>query len=209
MLLTQFTTYGSNYGNKKDKRPFSLDFLLDPEFTHKWVPQFLRRQDHWKVYSGRLEVQSAKTFKYLSDPSVKGGENVSIVGSKSWKDYIFRAKFTFLTHTLKPPEGGLILYFLFRNIRNYYSFHFALFKHKIEFIKRFKGMWTTMAKHDYRLETEKEYCIEISSRQGIHQCQVDGRSVITVHDTHISRGSVGIGVKYCDAEFTHLSISFL
>lgn len=209
LVPSEFSNFRSDYHEKHDEKASSIDLLSDPNFSQTWIPQFIRNPHNWRVYSGRFETQTPNIFKYLSDPSVKDGENVTVIGSKRWKNYAFRAKFMFLTPTLRPPEGGVIFYFLFNSTRNYYSLHFALFKDKIEFIKRRKGVWTTIEEHYYSLRTEKEYFIEIRSRHGIHHCEVGGKTIMEAYDTNISTGSVGIGVKYCDAQFTHLSISFL
>lgn len=192
---------------RNKKKPFEINLLSNPKVTQKWIPQFFRGKNHWKIFSGRWELESPNRLIYLQDQQIKTGENISIIGSHNWNEFIFQVSFRLLTGTLKPPEGGIILYFLLRNIKNYYSFHFCLFKQKIELIKRFRGNWSIIAEHNYDLETQKDYWVRVSTKSGCHLCQIDGTDCISNHDMDISRGCVGIGVKYCDAEFNHISIS--
>ena len=184
-----------------------FDLLSANQGIHRWGPQFQRRRNSWKVYSGQWEVQSSVRLRYLCNPKVKTGENLSVVGSPRWNNFIFHANFKIFTDTLKPPEGGVILYFLFKNIKNFYSFHFCLFKQKIEYIKRIHGVWSSIAEQNYNIKAEKEYGIEISTISGIHSCRINGEELLLSGDKDIPKGRVGIGVKYCNAEFNHLSVS--
>lgn len=189
------------------RKHLEIDLLSSPKRTQKWIPLFLRRRSQWRVFSGSWASESPNKVTYLRDPRVKTGENIALIGSPDWNEFTFRVKFKLLTESLMPPQGGTVLYFLFKNMKNHYSFHFCLPKQKIEFVKRFLGTWSIMAAQDYDLEIQRDYWIRISTDSGRHQCQVDGMNLITIHDRDISKGCVGIGVKYCNVEFSHLSIS--
>jgi len=189
------------------KKPIEIDLLSSPKIIQKWDPQFLLRQNCWKVFSGKWELQSPNRVIYHRDTKLKQGESVAIIGSRKWNDFTLQARFKLLTDSIKPPEGGVILYFLFKNIRNYYSFHFCLFKEKVELIKRLRGVWSIIAEQDYAFETQKDYWITIRTSSGVHQCHLDGRKLLEITDKDISKGCVGIGGKYCDVEFSRLSVS--
>lgn len=145
---------------------------------------------------------------YYKDHRVSHTENASIIGSPEWTAYSLQVSFRIRSDSIRPPEGGVIVFFLFKNIRNHYAFHFCLAKQKIELLKRVRGTWTTIAERDYPLETQKEYRSQIRTGSGIHQCDVGGEMQIQASDTDIAEGCVGIGAKYCDVEFSHLTLSF-
>ena len=140
---------------------------------------------------------------------MKNGENLSIIGSKNWANFNFRIRFKILTESIRPPEGGVILYFLFNSINNFFSFHFCIYKQKIELIKRFRGSWRTLAEQRHHLETQKDYSVMINTISNVHQCLINGTNVIQTRDTDISKGCIGIGVKYCDVEFNDASVCLL
>lgn len=195
-----------DFTEDKKNRYLEFDLLSISKIKQKRIPLFFRHQDCWKVFSGKWKTESAEKIVYLREPKVKTGENISIIGSDSWKDFILRVRFNILTSSNNPPEGGLILYFLFKDIRNYYSFHFCLVKQKVEFIKRIQGVWSTIAEKDYNLDIQKYYSTAIKTHSGIHICQIDGKNLIEGYDADITNGCVGIGVKYCDVEFSKISV---
>lgn len=133
-------------------------------------------------------------------------ESIAIAGSLKWSGYSLRATFKILTDSQKPPEGGVIMYTHFKNFRNYYSFHFCHFKRKIELIKRFCGVWTTIAENSFVFQLGKDYEIEIGAGSDSHLCCIDGQKLIDVKDADISTGCVGIGTKYCSAEFRRIML---
>ena len=140
-----------------------LNLLSNFKGTQKWIPFSFRRENHWKILSGKWKIESPNRIIYLKQPNVKTSENISIIGSKNWADFNFKLRFKILTESIKPPEGGVILYYLFKNLYNFYSFHFCLSKQKIELIKRLRGTWSTIAEQTYDLETEKDYSVIINS----------------------------------------------
>lgn len=196
-----------NHNNEKGEKSFGNNLLSNPNIAHKWIPRFLSSQNYWKVLSGKWQIESPNRIIYLKYPNVKTGENISIIGSKNWADFNFKVRFKILTQSIKPPEGGVILYYLFKNLYNFYSFHFCLSKQKIELIKRLRGTWSTIAEQTYDFETQKDYSVIINTILGMHQCKINGTNVIQKRDTDILKGCIGIGTKYCDIEFTHVSVS--
>jgi hypothetical protein len=143
----------------------------------------------------------------LGETTLNTGENISLIGSTAWSDFIFQVKFKILTESLRPPEGGVICYSHFKNFKNYYSFHFCHFKKKIEVIKRVFGVWSTIAYQDYDFISKKEFLITISSLSGVHQCWINGEKYLEVADRDVTGGCLGIGSKFCDVEFSHVSVS--
>lgn len=184
-----------------------INLLSMPAVKYKWFSPFMRRKDRWEVFSGTWELKSSDRLIYLKEPEVKTGENIAVTGSPEWNNLTLQVRFNILTDSIKPPEGGVIIYVLFRNIRNYYSYHFCLFKKKVELIKRFRGVWSTIAEQDYDLEPGKDYQVSIDAGYGIHKFQINGANRMEVHDSDILNGLVGIGIKYCDAEFKEVSVS--
>ena len=191
----------------EEKRKYEVNLLNSCKIKPKWIPRFLSGQYSWKIFSGKWKLESPNKLKYFHNPGVRFGENISIAGSGEWNDFALQAKFKFLNESSRPPEGGAILYFLFRNIKNHYSLHFCLSKKRIEFVKRYKGNWSILESKSYDLETQREYFTTIITKSGFHYCQMDGGDLIICGDRDISKGCVGIGTKYCDTEFNSISIS--
>lgn len=161
----------------------------------------------WNILSGKWEFEPHKKVITNRELELKSGENISIIGSRRWNEFTYKVRFKLLTSSLKPPEGGTIIYFLFKDIKNYYSIHFCHFKQKIEIIKRYKGTWSVLSERNYNFEIQKDYQVTIITGSGMHKCQIEGNDFLTCCDKDISKGCVGIGTKYCCVEFNHLSIS--
>lgn len=188
-----------------DKR-VEIDLLSNPFITQKWVPQFLCGPDRWKVFSGKWKTARPDAMIYLQEPEAKTGENISIIGSAAWKRYDVHVSFKILNESIKPPEGGAILYYNFRDMKNYYSLHFCHSKNKLELIKRYRGDWSTIVERDFDIDADKEYKVTININTGNHKIIINGINAIEVCDNDVSKGCIGIGIKYCDAEFSHVSI---
>jgi len=180
--------------------------MTRPLTTQKGIPHLLRRQQYWKVFSGNWNMAPSDRIIFHKESPESGTENASVIGSSLWDEFTFKVKFKMVSDSIKSPEGGVIVFFLFKNIKNHYSFHFCLFKQKIELIKRLHGTWTTIAERDYNFVTGKEYVATVSTSSGLHQCHIDGVNQIEKFDGDISKGCVGIGAKYCDIEFSHISV---
>ena len=195
--------------NEKRKENSKINLLSDPHIVNKWFPSFLRNQHSWQILSGTWQIKSSNGIVYLKQPNVKTGENISVTGSKNWANFNLQIRFKILTESIRPPEGGVVLYFLFSSMNSFYSLHCCIYKQKIELIKRFRGIWSTLAENNHELETNKYYCVTINTNSNVHKCTINGTNVIQTYDADISKGYIGIGIKYCDVEFDHTAISFL
>jgi hypothetical protein len=184
-----------------------IDLLSHFKVKPKWIPGFMYDAYSWKISSGKWEFKPLNKIICLSKPGAKFGENLSIFGFRDWRGYALEVRFKYLSESIRPPEGGAILYFLFRNTKNYYSIHYCLFKQKIEFIKRYQGVWNTLGARSYNFKTQEEYTTTIHTHSGFHHCQIEGSDLMKIHDEDISKGCIGIGAKYCDIEFSHISLS--
>ena len=189
-----------------DKEFIEIDLLTKPRTIQRAIPHLLRRQRYWKVFSGDWDMGLSDRIIFHKESPESGTENASVIGSSQWEQCTFKIKFKMVSDSIKSPEGGVIMFFLFKNIKNHYSFHFCLFKQKIELIKRLHGTWTTIAERDYNFVTGREYTASVRTSSGIHKCHIDGVHQIEKFDGDISKGCVGIGAKYCDIEFSHLSV---
>lgn len=165
-------------------------------------------QNSWKVFSGKWQICSPHRTICINQPSERSIENISVIGSPSWNSFTFQTRLRVLSESTKPPEGGAIVYFLFKNIKNYYSLHFCVSKQKIELIKRVKGVWTTLAEQYSTVRVGENYLLNIKTHLGIHQYQINQSDSIMVVDSDIQTGCVGFGVKYCNVEFSQPNISF-
>lgn len=197
----------SNQSEKASSGYQDIDLLSPAHVTRSWVPNFLRSRHSWKVLSGKWKLESPQRFICIQGPKMSAAEDLCIVGQTDWDNLTFHVNFRMLSRSRKPPEGGTIVYFLFKNTRNHYSFHFCLFKQRIEFIKRVRGHWTIMTGRYYNLKTQRDYTVTINTNAGAHHCCIDGTDLMDVHDSDILAGCVGIGSKYCDVEFSRISAS--
>lgn len=184
-----------------------IDLLSDAIVIPKEIPNILRRNLYGKILSGNWKRKSLDRINFIKSKKRTTGENFFIERSSNWNDFTLQVRFKILSKSIKPPEGGAILYFLFKNERNFYSFHFCLYKKKIEFIKRFRGHWGVKEGINYSFEINREYDVFIRSSAGFHQCKINKMIVIENFDNDLSCGCIGIGAKYCDTEFSQVSVS--
>ena len=189
-----------------NKNISEIELISRPVSKSRWIPNFLRKQLSWKIYSGTWKNRTSNSFEYINAPKITTGENISIIGSNKWDNYKLQMRFKLLTTSIKPPEGGVIIYYLFKNIRNYYSIHFCVSKQRIELIKRIQGVWNTIDKNNFDLKTHQDYWINIDNNSGMHSCNIDGVTYFRKKDTDLSQGCIGIGTKYCDTEFANIKI---
>ena len=186
---------------------YKIDLVPPLKILNKWVPEFLRPSYDWKLLSGNWKFNSQNHITFTCDPSYKTGENIAITGDASWNDYRMDLQFRFTTISSHPPEGGIIIYFFFRNLKNFYSFHFCQFKSQIEFIKRYRGFWYSGVKEKFNFILNRDYNVSIISRHGRHRCQIDDTILEVNNEMDISNGCIGVGVKYCNASFQVISVS--
>ena len=186
-----------------------IDLLADSKIKPKWVPNCFSGKKWWRTYTGKWKLESHPKKLFINEAKLKAVENISVIGYSNWKDFSLKIRFKILTASMKPPEGGVIIYFLFRDRMNFYSIHFCEFKKKFEFIKRYKGNWSTLADQNSVFELQKDYWVTISTFAGRHTCIIDENDSFTIFDDDISSGCVGVGAKYCSTEFNHLSVKLL
>lgn len=193
--------------NPDNAHHYKIDLVPPSKILNKWVPEFLRPSHYWKLLSGNWKSNSQNHITFSCDPSYKTGENIAIAGNSSWNDYRLDLQFRFTTASSTPPEGGIIIYFYLRNLKNFYSFHYCLFKNQIEFIKRYRGIWSSGVKEEFFFKLNKDYKVRIISRYGFHRCQIDDTIIEVNNEMDISNGCIGVGVKYCNAIFQVISVS--
>ncbi len=189
------------------EKAVEIDLLSGAGVYRRWRPHIRRQPYNWKVYSGDWQFELPERILFHRESGMSNSENASVIGASAWDEYDFEVTFKFQSDTVRPPEGGVILLFLFKDIRNHYSFHFCVFKKKIELIKRRHGIWTVMAGCDYNFEKQRDYHVTVSTGSAVHQCKVDETRQIQFVDSDISKGCVGIGAKYCDVEISRVSVS--
>ena len=191
----------------KTDQTLDIELLSPPRRQSIWLPKSLCRKNAWRIVSGEWQILSPYGIIYINRPTEKNAENISVVGYHSWDAYTLQIVLKILTPSSKPPEGGAIVYFRFINARNYYSLHICLIKQKIELIKRFRGVWSTLAEQYCEIKTNTEHNLFISTHSSFHECKIDNQETLTCFDSDIQKGCVGIGVKYCDVNFRHMRIS--
>jgi len=197
----------SEHGAAQGHDGSSVDLLSSFGAAPKWRSMFHRDPYQWRILSGKWEITPFNRVLCSAEAGTRSGESIAVTGSPRWSDFTLEVTFKLLSQSIKPPEGGVILFFLFKNFKNYYSCHFCIYKKKIEFIKRVRGVWTVTAEEDFDAEMQRDYRIAIRTNSGTHQCFIDGTKWMQVRDQDIPQGCVGIGAKYCDVEFSHVSVS--
>jgi hypothetical protein len=184
-----------------------IDLLSKPKIQTLWIPKMLCGPNRWKVFSGTWQVQGPQEILYLKEQNTRTGENLAVIGSRRWADYRFEATVSILEESIKPPEGGAILYYHFRNMKNYYSLHLCTSKGKLEVIKRFRGTWSIIAEREFCLETHRKYRITIRTGSGKDIIQIDGETQFEIQRQDILAGCVGVGTKYCNVVFAQVGVT--
>ncbi len=179
------------------------------QVTKRGLSTFFRRsQKNWKVLSGKWEMENTDKGIIFKEPLSERGESIIVFDSSDWDTCSIYIRFKMLTESIKPPEGGVIVYFRFKNAKNYYSFHLCLPKQRVEFVKRYSGTWTIGEGKQYGFEIQRDYEVNIKTDSGLHECWIDDENILTVEDVDITEGCVGIGSKYCGAEFNNILVNF-
>jgi hypothetical protein len=188
-------------GNKYLTFPFKI--------ISKWIPEFIRPPHYWKIRSGNWHLDSNRALILTHKPIKQTDENMALTGHSFWRDYQFDLRFKFITDSSKPPDGGVIIYYFLNDLKNFYSFHLCLVKKQIEFVKRHKGSWYSGINKPFIFALNKDYCVRIIARHGFHKCQINDTILLINNELEMSKGCIGIGVKYCDAIFYNPSLLFL
>jgi hypothetical protein len=187
---------------KAEQRNFLLTF---PEQKNNAFA-FLRPWDRWKIISGDWTKQLTAVRLDGNDPANQG-ESLAILGRRDWTHIEFQAGFRFLTGTIKPPDGGAILFFLARNTNNHLAFHFCIGKNRIQLFKKARGTWAMLGEETFEFELNKHYTAKIRTESGVHHCLMDDGTCLQIEDSEIFRGRIGIGGKLCSIEFDWLSLA--
>lgn len=165
--------------------------------------------DQWRVSRNNEFGNEAGEIVY-QQPLARNGESMSIIRAGDWKDYSFSVDFQFTTHTIAPPEGGAILYFRYRNRKNYYSVHFCLATRRIEFWKRVAGEWQKVAiGAAIPFEVGRWYTAVVQTVGSRHDCYIDGHLAGRLEDADFPAGTAGIGAKFCGASFRRIRMTEL
>lgn len=184
-----------------------IDLIASSKIAPSWIPRFLHGPNCWRVISGNWNADHSDGILCLKKPKIRPDENILVSGSEHWRDIRFTAGFKIMTPSIDPPQGGVILYFRLKDIKNYYSFHFCLSKQRVEFIKRINGEWITTAGHDFDLQLHQDYKVSIESHDNRHQCRINEKALMDIQDEDISRGCIGIGAKFCGVDFNRATVS--
>ncbi len=171
------------------------------------LSRFPASADTWKICSDDWVGESKSRARIEAGRRAKLDESMAIIGRRDWSDLNLSVVFKFLTGTIKPPEGGAIVYFLFKNARNHMALHFCQGKNKIQLFKRTGGIWSMLKEQIFIFELNRNYEVGIRSSSGIHQCFIGCTPAIWARDHEIANGRIGIGGKLCDVEFSWVSLS--
>lgn len=192
-----------------DAAPLPAGFKQNPLAWARSRTSWKYTTDRWQI-ARNGEVGADTGDVVYQQPLARTGESMSIIRAGNWEDYTFSVDFRFTTHTIAPPEGGAILYFRYRNKKNYYSVHFCLATRRIEFWKRFHGNWEKAAiGAAVHFEVDRWYTACIRTEGNNHMCFIDDHMAGALEDTDIDAGTAGIGAKFCGASFRRIRMTEL
>ncbi len=169
------------------------------------MPSCLRRADDWDVISGRWVRES--DCSVVLNGNGEEVESMAVTGSRKWSSIELRARFRFLSGTVRPPDGGAILFFLARNAANHLAFHYCVGKNRVQLFKKARGVWTMLGEQNFVFELNRDYLAEIRSRPGAHECLMEDGTHLRFDDHEVSRGRVGIGGKFCAVRFSFFQVN--
>jgi hypothetical protein len=146
------------------------------------MSRFRAPAEGWKIFSGNWVKNSGIGVRLEAEKKASLGESMAIIGP-GWTDVEFRVSFKFLSDTIRPPDGGAIIFFLVRNSTNHLAFHCCVAKKRIQLFKRTRGIWTMLGENSFDFRLGREYDVQIKTCSGVHECRVDG-STIQMRDQH-------------------------
>ena len=191
-----------------EEKALEIDLTKIDRIQGRFPFKFFWRKGTLKPLKGNWEVRGCQLETRYHVNETKCGESVSIVSPGNWRDYAFTVCFSFLSQSVKPDEGGVILYFRYRNTRNHYSFHFCISKHTIELWKRFRSEWTLIAQApQFTFKPKHSYSAIVTTQRHEHSCFLNKVPILKCTDHAIDKGAVGMGAKYCHAVFSNILIS--
>jgi hypothetical protein len=168
---------------------------------------FLRRPENWKIVSGSWTSAMQPQVRLNGEGTDGQIESMAVIGRRDWSNIELRVRFKFLSDTMRPPDGGAIVFFLARNRNNHMAFHFCMGKDSIQLFKKVHGIWAMVGETRFEFQLNRQYAAEIRSGSGIHRCLMEDGTCLQANDPDISRGCIGIGGKFCIVEFDWLSVS--
>ncbi len=164
--------------------------------------RFLARDEDWKIIAGRWARKPDSCVVMKTEDKPGAGESMAVIGP-SLSDIDLRVRFTLQTDTIRPPDGGAIIFFLVRNAQVHLSFHFCVAKNRIQLFKRTRRVWTMLGEGKFAFGLNREYDVQVRSRLGLHECRMEDGTTVQAKDGQLERGCTGIGGKLCDVEFSH------
>lgn len=166
-----------------------------------------RNRGSIKPLSGEWAIKDDQLQTYCDKDTNEGSESVLLIGSGKWRNYNFAGYFTFISGSVHPDEGGIILYFRYKNKKNHYSFHFCFAKKRIELWKRFRSRWSKVGEGvPYSFQLQQQYLFAIETKDNRHICYLDRKPVFHYLDTDIPSGCAGLAAKYCSAGFKDIAV---
>lgn len=172
----------------------------------KWWPFFKK----WRRVSGQWETTTENDRGVLRGLSADSGEATIVAGNPNWTDYALDVTVKFLSQSVSPPEGGVILYLRYQNNRNFLSIHLPVFKRTIELWRRRQGDWSILGMPlNFPFLVNQWYHLRIEADQQQVWCYVDGAFIYNWETRDFSRGGIGLGVKLCQASFANLRVDRL
>ena len=175
-------------------------FTIIPVSNFQWISRLVELEGKWIVNDICL-----KSYYMPGEKNVL--ESILLLGTRKWTTFIFRLFILFLSDSAKTDEGGIIIYFRYKNKKNHYSFHFCVSKNKIELWKRFRGAWSLVGSPvDYTFQVNHPYQLEIISQGAEHTCIIDGKKIRQYIDGDLPQGMLGFGTKLCSAEYRNIEV---
>jgi hypothetical protein len=171
------------------------------------ILKLLRHAHNWKILSGCWTSESESRVQLNGNEATGYDESMAVIGRRDWSKIELRVRFRFLTNTIRPPDGGAILFFLANNTNNHLAFHYCIGKNSIQLFKKARGVWTILGEQRFEFQLNREYAAMVQTHFGVHECLMEDGTRLKVDDQEISRGCIGIGGKFCNVEFSWLSLS--
>ena len=167
-----------------------------------WFSRLLAGDKDWKLISGSWVRTPGSRVVLKADLAPGAQESMAVIGA-SLRGIDLSVRFNLNTDTVRPPDGGAIVFFLVQNPRSHLSFHFCVAKRRIQLFKRTRESWTMLGEERFAFEVKREYDVRVRSRLGLHECMMEDGTSVQAKGDQFERGSIGIGGKLCEVEFSH------
>ncbi len=192
----------------KEEKLLELDFGSMGQINKPSLFGSFRQKNHIRPVSGEWELKDNQLQTLYDEDTFDSTESIVLFGSGKWTDYTCAGNFTFMTQSMHTDEGGIILYFRYKNTKNHYSYHFCYSTKRIELWKRFKSQWSMVGEGvPYSFQLQHLYLFSFSCEGDNHICHMDREPVFQCTDADIHEGCAGVAAKYCSAGFRDISVS--